>query len=105
MISKFSIGNLGLISTFCGISALAMMVNYKKSEKEKYARQPFCREPVKLLRNHQGANHVLGTPITLGVRKSTNYFNSIKMITRTLMSYKRREIYSKDTLLFFVLKY
>ena len=68
MFSRFSIGNLGLVSTFCGISALAMMVNYKKSEKEKYARQPFCREPVKLLRNHQGANHVLGCPITLGVR-------------------------------------
>ena len=74
MISKFSIGNLGLISTFCGISALAMMVNFKKSEKEKHARQPFCREPVKLLRNHQGANHVLGTPITLGVRTITSYF-------------------------------
>ena len=72
MISKFSIGNLGLVSTFCGIQALAMMVYYKKSEKEKYARQPFCREPVKLLRNHQGANHVLGTPITLGVRTFTN---------------------------------
>ena len=59
-IPKLSVSQLGAISAVGGVITVVFAGFVRNRIAYNIERQPFCKEPMKLLRNHEGANYILG---------------------------------------------
>ena len=66
-INRIPVNVLANVAAGGGIVAVVFAMIVKRGMLQKVEQQPYCREPVKLLRNHEGAKHVLGDGFQLKV--------------------------------------
>ena len=69
-IRNISVSKLGKYSAVGGVFCLFSLWIGRRSLKAKYEEQPWCRETLKLLRNHTAANYILGQGFHVGVSHS-----------------------------------
>ena len=58
--NHISIPKLASYSAVGGVICVVATLIGRRSLKANYEQQPFVREPIKLLRQHQAANYILG---------------------------------------------
>ena len=68
-IRGISTSNLGKYAALGGVFAVVTTLIGRRSLKAKYEQQTWCRETLKLLRNHKAANYILGHGFQVGVRR------------------------------------
>ena len=66
-IRNISVSNLGRYAALGGVFCVVTTLIGRRSLKVKYEEQPWCREPLKLLRNHTAAKYILGDGFQVGV--------------------------------------
>ena len=64
---QLSVGNVAAFAALGGIACIAFERYARLNMADKIERQPYCRETLELLKNHRGANYVLGTGFTVKV--------------------------------------
>ena len=57
---SWTIGRLGALSAAGGVFCVFFANWVKKKIGTKYELQPYCQESLKMLKNHEGANFILG---------------------------------------------
>ena len=67
MLSKLSVVQLGGISIVGGIVAVFCAKAETKIKSNQWEQQPYCQESLKLLKNHEGANYILGQEFAVKV--------------------------------------
>ena len=67
MLPKLSVVRLGGISIVGGIVAIFCANAETKLKANQWAQQPYCKESLKLLKNHEGANYNLGQEFAVKV--------------------------------------
>ena len=67
MLPKLTVVRLGGISVFGGIVAVFCAKAETKIKSNKWEQQPYCQESLKLLKNHEGANYILGQEFAVKV--------------------------------------
>jgi len=60
MLPKLSVVRLGGISIVGGIVAIFCAKSETKIKSNLWEQQPYCKESLELLKNHEGANYILG---------------------------------------------
>ena len=66
-IKNISIPKLASYSAIGGVICVAATLIGRRSLKANYEQQAYCREPIKLLREHKAANYILGKGFHVGV--------------------------------------
>ena len=77
---NISLGTLGKYTAMGGAFVLVTTAIGRRSLKVKYEEQPWCRETLKLLRNHTGANYILGQGFHVGV--SATHWGKISLLSK-----------------------
>ena len=67
MLSNLTVVRLGGISIVGGIVAIFCAKAETKIKSNQWEQQPYCQESLKLLKNHEGANYILGQEFTVKV--------------------------------------
>merc|ERR1712062_838601 len=72
-IGNISVSNLSKYAALGGVFCVVTTLIGRRSLKVKYEEQPWCREPLKLLRNHTAAKYILGDGFQVGKIKEVSF--------------------------------